>query len=234
VEFSTQLERSLTPHRAAYNAVMNGWLHERTFGFAYPALLVETFHYVRRSCALMERAEQLLDPQHEAALRAFLRSHSGEERGHEQWLLDDLEVLGYDRAQVADSTPLAETVAMVGSQLHIIDFVHPAGLIGYIYVMESKPPAEVFLRLLHEDFGVPREAMTFLSRHGDADVRHRIELCEILDTCFSEPVARRAALAGAALGLSCVVRLLERLRTGDFLDPISLGTPPLRKEPLHV
>jgi pyrroloquinoline quinone (PQQ) biosynthesis protein C len=196
-------------------------------------LLLETFHYVKHSCALMDRAHDRLGPQH-AALQAYLRTHRAEETGHEAWLLDDLAALGYDRAEAADSTPLAETVAMVGSQLYVIDYLHPAGLIGYIYVMESKPPTELFLSVLHERFGVPREAMNFLARHGEADLVHREELREILDSCFADPHARRAAVASATLGLSCVVRLFERLRLGDYLDPCPPLSTSLEKETLHV
>lgn len=212
------MEARLAPHRETYNATINGWLFERTFGISYPALLVETFHYVKHSCSLMDRAYERLGPQ-DATLRAYLRSHRIEETEHDEWLLDDLAALGFDRSEAARSFPLAETVAMIGSQLYVIDYCHPAGLIGYIYVMESKPPTETFLALLHEEFGIPHAALTFLSRHGEADVRHREELREILDTCFTNPDAQRAAVSSATLGLSCVVRLLQRLRSGDFLDP---------------
>jgi heme oxygenase len=232
--FSTELEGRLKPHREAYDATMQSWLLDGTFGITYPALLLETFHYVKHSCALMDRAHDRLGSE-DGALRSYLRQHRAEETGHEAWLLNDLAVLGHDRAEAASSLPLAETVSMIGSQLYVIDYLHPAGLIGYVYVMESKPPTELFLSVLHEQFGVPREAMTFLERHGEADIVHRQELREILDTCFSDPNARRAAIASATLGLSCVVRLFERLRTGDYLDPVPPRiTSPSRKEPVHV
>jgi pyrroloquinoline quinone (PQQ) biosynthesis protein C len=234
--FSTELEARLKPHREAYNATVNGWLLDRTFGITYPALLLETYHYVKHSCSLMDRAHDRLGPL-DATLRTYLRTHRTEETGHEAWLLDDLAVLGYDRTEATQSAPLAETVAMIGSQLYVIDYCSPAGLIGYIYVMESKPPSEFFLSVLHEEFGLPREALTFLTRHGDADVRHREELCDILDTCFTDPDARRAAITSATLGLSCVVRLFQRLRSGDYLDSCPAPVPPIstpRKEALYV
>jgi pyrroloquinoline quinone (PQQ) biosynthesis protein C len=212
---------------------VNGWLREGTFGITYPALLLETFHYVKHSCALMDRAHDRLGPADET-LRAYLRQHRAEETGHEAWLLDDLAALGYDRAEAANSLPLAETMSMIGSQLYVIDYLHPAGLIGYVYVMESKPPTELFLSVLHEQFGVPRQAMMFLARHGEADIVHREELRDILDTCFADPNARRAALASATLGLSCVVRLFERLRAGEYLDPCPPLNTSSRKEPLNV
>ena len=136
--------------RDRYNAVVNGWSAEGTLGIAYPALLVETYHYVRHSCALMDRARERLSDDF-AALRDYLAVHRAEEYGHEQWLLDDLAALGHDRAAVAASEPLAETVALVGDQLYVIDFLHPAGLLGYVYVMESQPPTRGYLEQLHRD-----------------------------------------------------------------------------------
>jgi hypothetical protein len=38
--FSTELESRLVPYREAYNATLNGWLHDRSFGVTYPALLL--------------------------------------------------------------------------------------------------------------------------------------------------------------------------------------------------
>ncbi|GAC1571130.1 MAG: hypothetical protein NVS3B7_00820 [Candidatus Elarobacter sp.] len=231
--FSGELESHLRPLRERYNAVVNGWFAEGTFGITYPALLVETYHYVRHSCALMDRARELLTPEF-AGLREYLAVHRAEECGHEQWLLDDLGALGYRRAEVMASQPLAETVALVGSQLYVIDFMHPAGLLGYVYVMESKPPTPTWLERIRLEAGVPSEAMTFLARHGEADLVHRRELAEILDAHFADPAARRAALAGATFGLSNVATLFERLRHGDFL----LTWPSLHPSPnegyLHV
>lgn len=232
--FSHDLERSLAPLRSQYNDVVNGWFSEGTFGVTYPPLLVETYHYVRHSCALMDRACELLDEEH-ATLRTYLRHHRQEEYGHERWLLEDLVALGFDRDAVVDSDALAETVALVGSQLYVIDYLHPAGLLGYVYVMESKPPTQTWLDTLHQTAGIPREALTFLTRHGDADIVHREELREILNTCFADPSARRAARTSAMLGLAGVVRLFARLRSGNFMEPYSLSFPPLlKKEVLHV
>jgi hypothetical protein len=160
--FSTELEARLKPHREAYNATVNGWLLDRTFGITYPALLLETYHYVKHSCSLMDRAHDRLGPL-DATLRTYLRTHRTEETGHEAWLLDDLAVLGYDRTEATQSAPLAETVAMIGSQLYVIDYCSPAGLIGYIYVMESKPPSEFFLSVLHEEFWGYRASSAYFS-----------------------------------------------------------------------
>lgn len=131
--------------------------------------------------------------------------------------LDDLEKLGYDRKVVAASRPLAETINLIGSQLYVINYLHPAGLLGYVYLMESTPPNDTSLAFL-EAYGVRPDAMTFLSRHGQADQRHSRELRTMLDTHFIGSRMREAAITSAVLGLAGINRLLARVRRGNYVN----------------
>lgn len=215
-KFSEELESKLSPYRDEYRLVVNGWLAGGTFGVTYPALLVETFHYVKHSCSLMSRACARLGHDR-LPLQAYFAKHIAEEVGHEEWVLDDLEALGYDRREVEASRPLPETVGLIGSQLYVIDYVHPAGLLGYVYLMESTPPNELSLAFL-EAYGIGPGATTFLRRHGETDQRHSRELGEMLDLHFGEPQLREAATLSAVIGLSCINRLLRRVRSGNYVS----------------
>ena len=214
--FSEELESRLTPYRDEYRRIVNGWLAGGTFGVTYPALLVETFHYVKHSCSLMSRACAQLG--HDMLpLQTYFAKHIAEEVGHEEWLLDDLEHLGYDRREVEASRPLPETINLIGSQLYVINYMHPAGLLGYVYLMESTPPNELSLAFL-EAHGIGPRATTFLRRHGETDQRHGRELREMLDLHFKGPRLREAATQSAVIGLSCVNRLLARVKSGNYVD----------------
>ena len=216
LKFSRELESKLAKYRADYRLIVNDWLESGAFGITYPALLVETFHYVRHSCSLMNYACAQLG--HESLpLQIYFARHIAEEVGHEEWLLNDLEKLGYNRLEVEASPPLAETINLVGSQLYVINYLHPAGLLGYVYLMESTPPSKTSLAFL-EAYGVKSGAMTFLSRHGQEDQRHRRELRDTLDTHFTEPRIREAAILSAVMGLSNVNRLLARVKRGKYAD----------------
>jgi pyrroloquinoline quinone (PQQ) biosynthesis protein C len=230
--FAASLEAELAPQRKRYDASIGALLQSGRFGPVYPAILVETYHYVKHSCALMERSAAALEPAR-AGLREYLLEHSDEERGHEAWLLDDLEALGYDRKAVEASVPLAETASLVGRQLYVIEYLHPAGLLGYVYVMESRPPSMRWLSFLRDEVGIPATALTFFERHGDADVRHRVELAEALDRFFTDSRARDAARTSALYAIDGVVGLFERLRSGDFLT-LCPTTLPSQQEHAHV
>jgi len=150
-------------------------------------------------------------------LQTYFAGHIAEEVGHEEWLLDDLEHLGYDRREVEASRPLPETINLIGSQLYVINYMHPAGLLGYVYLMESTPPNELSLAFL-EAHGIGPRATTFLRRHGETDQRHGRELREMLDLHFKGPRLREAASQSAVIGLSCVNRLLARVKSGNYVD----------------
>jgi pyrroloquinoline quinone (PQQ) biosynthesis protein C len=221
----TELERELAPLREEYRGIVNPWLESGLFGVTYPALLVETYHYVKHSTSLMSHACARLLPE-DTVLQRYLAHHIAEEVSHEQWVLDDLETLGYSRDAVCRSLPLPETLNLVGSQLYVIEYLDPRALIGYIYVMESMPPGERLFEYL-EAAGIPKKAMTFLVRHGEADIVHRRELEAIIEEHFHDAHAREALELSATQGLSNVNRLLERIRSGQF----TLSRPLIRNYP---
>ena len=216
-QLSEEIEDALAVYRQEYFEIVSGWMGEDgTFGVSYPAFLVETFHYVKHSCELMAAARARLAPQR-VELRAYLEQHIEEERGHEEWVLNDLERLGYDRDAVVASQPLAETISMIGSQMYVVNCLRPAGLVGYVYMMESRPPNAGLLRALQETYSIPPDAMTFLSRHGETDIGHAQELRHVLNTLIDRDLEGAAAKVSAVLGLACVNRIFMRLRMGRFV-----------------
>ena len=142
--------------------------------------LVQLYHYVRESCPLMELAAGGLD-RNGAIFRSYLDRHTKEERGHERWVLGDLERLGVPRSLVRQSLPHVATMEMVGTQLYIINRVNPIAFLGYIFALESSPPTRASVDVLSQLFDVPASALTVLSRHAETDPKHLNELCEVVD-----------------------------------------------------
>jgi hypothetical protein len=222
VFLSQEIDRALVPYRLEYDAIVESWMcTEGTFGFAYPAFLVETYHYVRHSCELMRSAWEGIG-RDRSELRNYLEQHIEEERGHEQWVLNDLENLGYQREAVTQSLPLSETIELIGSQMYVVRHIQPAGLVGYVYMMESRPPNHAFLRALQAAYSIPSSAMTFLAGHGDADIVHSQELRDVLNHLLSRSLEGSAARTSAVLGLANINRLFFRLKSGEFIsaDPV--------------
>ena len=134
----------------------------------------------------------------------------------------NLENLGIDRRQVELSPPLHETMNLIGNQLYVIHNLHPAGLFGYMYMLESQPPTAESLLVLQETFGSPSQAMSCLAGHADADPHHRNELIDILDRFFRTDKEKEAAIVSAASGLDNLNRLLDRIRSGQCVTWLPL------------
>jgi pyrroloquinoline quinone (PQQ) biosynthesis protein C len=222
---SDRLNSALAEYRKEYNSVFNGWLgDDASFGVAYPAFLVETYHYVRHSCFLMEEA-LARTPADREVICEYWKKHIKEEVGHEEWAVNDLGVLGYSKTDVVRSEPLPETVTLIGGQMFMVQRVNPISLLGYAYMMETKPPDSRFLVLISETFSIPRSAMTFLFGHADADVAHAVELKELVNTIVTESEVR-SVITSAVLGLSCINSILSRLRRGMYVD----GRPEVQRK----
>ena len=152
----------------------------------YPDYLITLHTMVRATIPLMkagaERSQALAesDPV-AAALASYLTRHIPEEINHDVWILEDLEVLGYKRADVLRRPPSATVAALVGSQYYWIAHYHPVALLGYMEIMEGYPPPEEWVRALIAATGHPERAFRSFSRHARLDIHHRHDLHEVLD-----------------------------------------------------
>jgi len=152
----------------------------------YPEFLFQNHSVIRCSVPLMkaaaEASEKILDrdPIAEGML-AYFRKHIPEETGHDDWVLDDLETLGYKREEVLKRIPSPSAAALAGAQYYWIRHVHPVALLGFIAVLEGTPPDVEFFEQTADRIGVPRRAFSNLLLHGKLDPQHRDDLDHMLD-----------------------------------------------------
>jgi hypothetical protein len=176
--------------------------HPRIEDF-YPEYLFTSHCVVRASVPLMEaalgRARSMAgtDP---VALRVaeYLEGHIPEEMHHDEWLLDDLEVLGVSRSTILARPPSATVAALVGSQYYWVFHYHPVALLGYVELLEGYPPLTAEIEDLITRTGHRREAFRTLIHHARLDPAHGDELNRALDEL---PLT---AQQSAALGLSAM------------------------------
>lgn len=161
------------------------WSHPRLREI-YPEFLFLNHSVIRCSVPLMkaaaERCEKMLDsdPVTEGML-TYLQKHIPEETGHDEWVLDDLEVLGYRREDVLLRVPPLSAAELAGSQYYWIKHVHPVALLGFIAVLEGTPPDVEFFEQTADRIGLPRRAFSNLLLHGKLDPQHRDDLDHMLD-----------------------------------------------------
>jgi hypothetical protein len=152
----------------------------------YPEYLFTVHSTIRASVPIMEMARERAlsmssgDPI-AADLADYLVEHIEEERGHDEWLLGDLEAIGVDRRAVLARTPSPTIANAVGAQYYWVMNYHPVALLGWIALLEGYPPLPATLDQLRARTGYPREAFRTLALHAELDVRHGDELFERLD-----------------------------------------------------
>jgi hypothetical protein len=178
----------------------------------YPEYLFISHCVVRASVPLMEaalegsRSMAGTDPV-AARVAEYLEGHIPEEMHHDEWLLDDLEVLGVSRSTLLARPPSATVAALVGSQYYWVFHYHPVTLLGYVELLEGYPPLTAEIEDLIRRTGYRREAFRTLVHHARLDPDHGDELNRTLDEL---PLT---AEQSAAMGLSAMnsVHLLARV-----------------------
>ncbi len=161
------------------------WTHPRLREI-YPEFLFRNHAVIRSSVPLMQAAaaacEKRLgsDPLAEGML-AYFKKHIPEETGHDDWVLDDLQALGFRREDVLKRIPPPSAAALAGAQYYWIRHFHPVALLGFIAVLEGTPPDVEFFENLADRIGLPRRAFSNLLLHGRLDPQHRNDLDHTLD-----------------------------------------------------
>jgi hypothetical protein len=132
------------------------------------------------------------------ALAGYLDGHILEELHHDEWLLDDLEVLGVDRSAILARPPTPSVASLVGAQYYWIFHYHPVAVLGYVALLEGYPPTVELIEELTARTGHDPRGFRTLRKHAELDPGHRDELDELLD---SLPLTREQS---TVIGLSAI------------------------------
>ena len=93
----------------------------------YRAFLHDLYHVVWHFCPVMAAAAARLGDDFRE-VRYELYERIEEEKGHEAWVLEDVEAVGGDVAHVRTNPPSAPVQAMIGFNYYGAERVHPADL----------------------------------------------------------------------------------------------------------
>lgn len=161
------------------------WDHPR-FADIFERHLHRLYHAVHASVPLMERARERACQLSSscpvaAALVPYFSSHIEEEKDHDVWLLEDMEVLGIQRDRVTEQIPPAAVVILIGTQYYYINHAHPITLIGYLAVVEGNPPRTEILDQIASSTAIPKKALRAFYKHAEIDIHHRDGIWQLLD-----------------------------------------------------
>lgn len=114
-------------------------------------------------------------------LRVYFEHHLTEERGHAEWLAEDLASVGIN----VRKTPIPrEACEMVGTVYYMIFHADPAALLGYMHVLESWPmPEQRFIELERE---YPPSLLRTARHHAKHDPEHLADLDAVIASLSPE------------------------------------------------
>lgn len=169
----------------------------------YPEFLITSHGILRASVPLLELARERAlalgeDDAVAVALADYLVEHIEEEQHHDEWLLEDIEVVGIPRAEVLARPPAPAVATLVGSQYYWILHYDPVAVLGYVAVLEGYPPSSQLIDDLMASTGYAANAFRTLRLHGELDIGHGAALDEVLDRL---PLTREQS---AVIGLSAI------------------------------
>jgi len=139
----------------------------------YVAFLTEAYHHVKHTVPLLMACGGRL-PQRLNWLRDSIAEYIEEERGHDEWILSDINACGADAADVRVGKPGLEAEVMVAFAYHQIDRENPVGFFGMVHVLEgtSQAVASNAAAAIQGALQLPEKAFTYLVSHGSLDVEH--------------------------------------------------------------
>ena len=153
-----------------------------------PALYVDylvAYHGIlRATIPLLQTARREALAREGAAQRtlaSYLETHIQEETGEDEWVLQDLEVLGVERSTALTHVPSPNVAHLVGAQYYWVLHVDPIAVLGYLAALERDPPSLEFIDELVRRTGHDRAAFRTLIAHAERDPEHADELDELLD-----------------------------------------------------
>ena len=157
----------------------------------------------------LERSRMLNGDAVARSLIPYFEEHIIEEEGHDEWVLDDLEVLGVPREQVKRQVPAPAVAALTGSQYYYIDHAHPVSLVAYQAVVEGYPPRKEFLDGIVERTQITRQALGSFYKHAEIDRQHGEALWQMLDALPLDDSHVSLLGMNAFLCVDLIARLME-------------------------
>jgi hypothetical protein len=161
------------------------WTYDR-LDELFPEYLFALHTSMRATVPLLHaaaaRSETLAETDPVAArLTPYFLNHAREELHHDEWLLEDMEVLGIDPTSVQTRLPPADVARMIGAQYYWLNHAHPITLLGCFAVLEGDPPQVNTLNAVVQRTGMPKAAMRTLFKHAQLDPHHSADLDRVLD-----------------------------------------------------
>ena len=185
----------------------------------YQAFLHDLYHIVWHFCPVMAAAAARCSDRFRN-VRYELYERIEEEKGHETWVLEDIEALGGDVASAGANPPSAPVQAMIAFNYYGSERVHPCSVLGMLYMLEVVSSvyggrvSDSIARALGRS--VDGGGFKFLSSHATMDLDHMAKLNKLVKT-IDDPAAQEAIVNSTRVNFYQFGRMFGE---GGFASPL--------------
>ncbi len=160
----------------------------------YIAYLTEAYHHVKHTVPLM-LATKAHTPAARTVIHAALDEYIDEEKGHEEWILNDIRHAGGNAEAARVSDPAFGTEMMVSYAYDYVTRINPVGFFGMVFVLEgtSTALATQAAEKLMKSLGLRKNCFSYLLSHGALDLEH-MEFFKGLMTKITDPADQAAII----------------------------------------
>jgi pyrroloquinoline quinone (PQQ) biosynthesis protein C len=207
VSRTDEARREFESNSKVLDIVANGLSVER-----YRKFLLELYHVVWNFNPVCAVAASRLTDEHRE-VRYFLYEHMEEEKGHEGWVLNDLEAVGVSSDISSKYAPSKTILGMNGYNYWAAERRHPCSALGMVYALEvvasvygGPLTSAISESLLLED----ERGISFISSHATMDAEHMAELRVILNK-INDEAAQEAIIESTEFNFHQFGRVIEAI-----------------------
>lgn len=160
----------------------------------YVDYLTEAYHHVKHTVRfLMAMGARL--PEKKKWLHDAIAEYIEEEKGHEEWILNDIAAAGGNKESARCATPNLETQVLVAYNYDYIARKNPVGFLGMVFMLESTSTqiASSGADAIMAGLKLPKNAFTYLYSHGALDIEH-LKFFESLVNKIEDPADQAAII----------------------------------------
>ena len=202
-----EARREFETNSKVLDIVANGLTVER-----YRNFLLELYHVVWHFNPVCAAAASRIGDQHRH-VRYFLYDHMMEEQGHEQWVLNDLEVIGVSTERALKYQPSTRLLAFNGYNYWAADRRKPISVLGMLYALEviasvyGGPMTSAITESLLLEGG---RGISFISSHATLDAEHMADLRVVLNGIHDDE-SKNAIVESVCFNFEQFGRILEAI-----------------------
>ncbi|KJY82879.1 long-chain fatty acid--CoA ligase [Vibrio galatheae] len=181
----------------------------------YVAFLTQAYHHVKHTVPLLMACGGRLSAEYEW-VREALAEYIEEEKGHQEWILNDIKACGADAEQVRNNIGqgcVGQAIELMVAYLyHNIDRQNPLALFGMVWVLEgtSVGIGGQMAQIIQTRLELPAEAMTYLVSHSVLDQSH-LQFFEQLMNKITDPRDQQVIIDSANMVFDLYGQMLRAL-----------------------